>query len=644
VQPALASAAPAAVPKPLLLSLDWLAAFSRGEITDPAEFIGAHPFERDGQIGVRFAVWAPHARRVSVVGDFNQWDGNRNVLDWQGYGVWATEVMGLKPGTLYKYELIGPDGHMQPLKADPYAFAAEMRPATASKVAGPVRYRFEDAAWMESRRGKHGQNAPICIYEMHLGSWRRSKERSGSFLSYEEIGDLLVPYLTDLGFTHVQFMPVSEFPFDGSWGYQPTGMYAPTSRFGTPEQFARLVDRLHQAGIGVLLDFVPAHFPVDGHGLGKFDGSPAYEHWDMRRGFHPDWNTLIYDFGRPEVQSFLIGSARYWLDRLHIDGLRVDAVSSMLYLDYSRKHGEWEANIYGGNTNLEAVNLIKRMNETVYSVDDGLMMVAEESTAWQGVSKPTYLGGLGFGYKWNMGWMHDTLEYMKRDPIHRCHHHGEMTFGLVYAWSENFILALSHDEVVHGKGSLLAKMPGDTWQRFANLRAYYAFMWAHPGKKLIFMGAEFAQWNEWNHDASLDWHLLSEDGHAGVQRLIKSLNLGYRYTPALYEQDCVPEGFSWVQGDVAAISVYAFLRWDHARKQPLLSISNFTPVPRANYRVGVPFAGNWNIVLNTDARTFGGESAAKAVSVRAEAVPFNDQPYSVVLDLPALAGLWLTRG
>jgi 1,4-alpha-glucan branching enzyme len=621
-----------------------LAAFAEGSLTEPHLLFGARVVETPGGMVTRFVIWAPEARRVSVVGDFNHWNGNDFVLSHVGYGVWAGERTGLPDGTLYKYEIIGVDGHLQPLKADPYAYAAELRPATASVVAGPLDHPVRPQAHYDARAARNHRGAPISIYEMHLGSWRRGGARGERFLTYAEIGDALIPYLTELGFTHVQFMPVSEFPFDGSWGYQPTGMFAPTARFGGPDAFRELVDRLQAAGIGVLVDFVPAHFPVDGHGLGKLVGKAVYEHPDTRRGFHPDWNTLIYDFGRPEVQSFLIGAARYWIGNLGVDGLRVDAVSSMLYLDYSRNHGEWEPNIHGGNQNLEAVQFLQRLNAVCYACDPSAMMVAEESTAWDGVTRPTDAGGLGFGFKWNMGWMHDTLEYMKRDPIHRGHHHGEMTFGLVYAWSENFILALSHDEVVHGKGSLLEKMAGDRWQKFANLRAYYAFMWAHPGKKLLFMGCEFAQSQEWNHDHGLDWHLTSDPDHAGVQRLVRTLNLAYRATPALHEQDCVPEGFGWVEGGAADISVYAFLRWDVARKDPVLAVFNFTPVPRKGYRVGVPYPGAWNVVLNTDAEPFGGASAPKPVRLKAERVAWHGQPHSLVMDLPALAGLWLQRG
>jgi 1,4-alpha-glucan branching enzyme len=484
-------------------------------------------------------------------------------------------------------------------------------------------------------------DAPISVYEVHFGSFRRKPEEGNRPLTYAEMGDYLVPYVQDMGFTHVQFMPLSEYPFDGSWGYQPVGLFAATSRFGSPEDFRALVARLHRAGIGVLCDFVPAHFPVDDHGLNRFDGTALYEHEDPRLGFHPDWKTNIYNYAKPEIVNFLISAALFWLERFKIDGLRVDAVSSMLYLDYSRAQGEWVPNVHGGNINLEAVEFIRRLNEICYGEAQGIMMVAEESTAWPGVSKPTYDGGLGFGFKWNLGWMHDTLTYMARDPIHRAWHHGEITFGLAYAWSENFMLALSHDEVVHGKGSILSRMPGDDAQAFANLRAYYAFMWAHPGKKLMFMGAEFAQRAEWNCETSLDWHLLDQAEHKGVQKLVSRLNRLYRDLPALHGADCDPAGFEWVQADASDVSVFAFLRYNQGRSACLLALFNMTPVARHAYRVGVPQAGDWAVILDTQSPDFGGSQTGQRTQVTAEAHPWDGQPFSILLTLPPLSGLYL---
>jgi 1,4-alpha-glucan branching enzyme len=494
--------------------------------------------------------------------------------------------------------------------------------------------------WAEARRQSNAIDAPISIYEIHLGSWMRGEH--GSFLSYAEIADRLIPYVSDLGFTHVELMPVSEFPFDGSWGYQPLGLYAPTSRFGAPEDFAHFVKRMHQAGISVIVDWVAAHFPTDAHGLGRFDGTALYEHADPRRGFHQDWNTLIYNYGRSEVANYLFANALYWFDRFDIDGLRADAVASMLYLDYSRKPGEWLPNEHGANENLAAVAFFRRLNELVYDAFPGIAMVAEESTAWPGVSRSTYLGGLGFGYKWNMGWMHDTLSYLSNDPIHRKYHHDKLTFGLLYAFSENFLLPLSHDEVVHGKGSLLAKMPGDEWQKFANLRAYYGFMWSHPGKKLLFMGGEFAQWREWNHDRALDWHHLEDPRHRGVQSLVRDLNALLRSTPALHKRDFDSAGFEWVEANDGDNSVLAFLRRaDHA--PPVLVVCNFTPVVRYDYRIWVPTPGEWRERINTDAKDYGGTGVGNQGAVKAEALPWHGHPYSLSLTLPPLATLVLER-
>lgn len=617
--------------------------FRQGQAWRAWDLFGAHPASFDGVDGYRFAVWAPHAQRVSVVGPFNGWDGRVHVMrKLHEAGIWDLFIPGLGPDEVYKYEVRTADGHL-PLKADPYAFKGEHRPRTASVTVPPPAKVAIDDGWVENRAANHAVSAPVSIYELHFGSWRRVPEEGGRPLTYLEMADWLIPYMREMGFTHVQFMPLTEYPFDGSWGYQPTGLFAATSRYGSPDEFRELVARLHLAGIGVLCDFVPAHFPADGHGLARFDGTALYEHEDSRLGWHPDWKSFIYNFQRPEVVNFLIASALYWLDRFKLDGLRVDAVSSMLYLDYSRGPGEWVPNIYGGNIYLEAVEFLRRMNEMAYGENPGIMMVAEESTAWDGVSRPTSNGGLGFGYKWNMGWMHDTLQYFSRDPIHRRYHHAEISFGLVYGFSENFILALSHDEVVHGKGSLWAKMAGDEWQKFANLRAMYALQWAHPGKKLLFMGGEFAQRGEWNHDGSLDWHLLDDPAHRGVQTLVKDLNRLYRDLPALHVQDCDPAGFQWLQVDAADVSVYAFVRQAEGHV-PVVAIFNLTPVPRHDYVVGVPWAGRWKVILNSDASIYGGSGMEVGFTVEARDEPRDGQPHAITLSLPPLAGIWLMPG
>ncbi|HLI16889.1 MAG TPA: 1,4-alpha-glucan branching protein GlgB [Rhodanobacteraceae bacterium] len=602
--------------------------------------LGAHPMTRDGVEGTAFAVWAPNARRASVVGDFCGWDGRRLPMRKRHEcGVWELFVPHVAEGAFYKFEIKSGEGALLPLKADPYAFHAEQPPRTASIVDGCREPAWSDDGWMASRAAAQACSAPVSIYEVHAGSWRRKGD--GTYLSYEELAERLIPYVRDLGFTHIELMPISEYPFDGSWGYQPIGLYAPTSRFGTPEQFARFVDRCHQQGIGVLLDWVPAHFPTDPHGLQRFDGTHLYEHADPRQGFHRDWNTLIFNYGRREVANYLLGNALFWLHRYHADGLRVDAVASMLYLDYSRKPGEWVPNRFGGRENLDAVDFLKRMNGFVQTESPGAITIAEESTAWPGVSRPARDGGLGFAYKWNMGWMHDTLAYMREDPVHRAWHHHKLTFGLHYAFSENFVLPLSHDEVVHGKRSLLEKMPGDEWQRFANLRAYFGFMWGHPGKKLLFMGGEFAQRSEWTHDAELEWHRLEQPQHGGVQTLVRDLNRVYRECSALHELDCDAQGFQWLEMNDQERSVYAFLRWDTQRARPMLVVCNFTPVPRQAYRVGVPFQGFWRERINTDALHYGGSGLGNLGGVHAEAVPWHGQPQSVSLVLPPLATLFL---
>ncbi len=609
------------------------------------ERLGAHPTTVEGMDGVAFAVWAPNARRVSVVGDFNSWDGRVHPMRLRhGIGVWEIFLPGVSAGDRYKFEVRGPQGNLAPLKSDPYAFASEKPPATASVVHGLPRREWNDGDWMGTRHATADRHAPISIYEVHLGSWRRVPEEGGRYLTYAELADQLVPYVQDLGFTHIELLPVSEYPFDGSWGYQPIGLFAPTSRHGGPEDFQAFVERCHQAGIGVLIDWVPGHFPSDAHGLGLFDGTHVYEHADPRQGFHQDWNTLIYNFGRTEVANFLLGNALFWMSQFHIDGLRVDAVASMLYLDYSRNAGEWIPNQYGGNENLEAISLLKRMNEEVFSRFPGATTAAEESTAWPGVSRPTYAGGLGFGFKWNMGWMHDTLRYMSKEAIHRRWHHNDLTFGLLYAFAENFILPLSHDEVVHGKGSMIGKMPGDFWQKFANLRAYYGFMWCHPGKKLLFMGGEFGQWSEWNHNVSLEWHLCEYEEHKGLQAFIRDLNRLYKSLPALHRFDTDWQGFEWIDANDHENSVLTFVRKGEASDHPVLVVCNFTPVVREDFRIGVPWDGDWDVILSSDDKAYGGSGVRPADGAApTEAVPWHGRDQSVSLTLPPLATVVLQR-
>jgi 1,4-alpha-glucan branching enzyme len=617
---------------PLLREMDaWL--FAEGRHQRPYEFLGAHPIQVEGVAGVRFAVWAPNAQRVSVVGNFNNWDGRRNMLRLRPEcGVWEGFVPHAGGGDLYKYEIRARDGSLL-LKADPYAYRAELRPSTASVV-----QRLP--AWVAptaERKAANAHDAPISIYEVHPGSWRQHHD--GRWLSYVELAEQLVGYAAEMGFTHIELMPVHEHPFDGSWGYQPTGLYAPTARFGTPEQFAHLIERAHQAGLGVLIDWVPGHFPEDPHGLSRFDGTHLYEHADPREGFHQDWNTLIYNFGRNEVRNFLVGNAFYWIERYGVDGLRVDAVASMLYRDYSRREGEWVPNQYGGRENLEAIAFLRQANELITREREEAVTMAEESTSFPGVSHAVEQGGLGFGYKWNMGWMNDTLRYMSRDPVHRGHHHGELTFGLMYAFSENFVLPLSHDEVVHGKGSLLTRMPGDEWQRFANLRAYYGFMWGHPGKKLLFMGGEFAQYAEWDASKSLDWHLLDYPLHQGVQRLVRDLNRVLRAFPPLYRVDFNPTGFEWLVTDDREHSVIAFARHD-GQGGAVLVACNFTPVPRPNYRIGVSQAGRYREIINTDHVVYGGSGVGNG-EVYTLPEGSHGKGHSLLLTLPPLATVML---
>jgi 1,4-alpha-glucan branching enzyme len=596
--------------------------------------LGAHLIDHEGASGVHFAVWAPNASRVSVVGDFNDWDGRRHTMRHRvDVGIWEVFVPDIGAGRPYKFEIIGPAGAV-PLKADPFAFRSEMRPATASVTEGPLVHQWGDAGHREFWRKADIRRQPITTYEVHAGSWQRRDD--GTFLSWDELADRLIPYAADMGFTHIEFLPVTEHPYDPSWGYQTTGLYAPTARFGEPEGFARFVDGAHRAGIGVILDWVPAHFPTDAHGLSNFDGTALYEHADPRKGFHPDWNTAIYNFGRREVKSYLINNALFWAEKYHLDGLRVDAVASMLYLDYSRKAGEWIPNEKGGRENLEAVSFLQEMNKAVYGTHPGVMTIAEESTSWPKVSQPVHEGGLGFGFKWNMGFMHDTLAYLAREPVHRKHHHDDITFGLVYAFSENFVLPLSHDEVVHGKGTLLGKMAGDPWQKFANLRAYYGFMWGYPGKKLLFMGQEFAQAAEWNEAKALDWHLLQHGPHEGMRQLVRDLNHVYRARPALHARDCEPEGFSWLIVDDSANSVFAWLR-KAPGANPVAVISNFTPVRRDNYRLPLPHAGTWREIMNTDAGFYGGTGAGNFGRVFAAE---NGGGIAAEVTLPPLATLY----
>ncbi len=602
--------------------------------------LGAHRRELEGVTGAAFAVWAPNAAAVSLVGDFNDWDGRLHPMrSLGGSGIWELFVPGIEEGARYKYAVRDRGGGFT-LKADPYAAATEVPPANASIVFQSA-HHWKDDEWLERRRATDALAGPMSIYEVHLGSWRRNPLESSRSLTYDELADELAAYANDLGFTHVELLPVMEHPYSGSWGYQVTGFFAPTSRFGSPDDFRRFVDRLHGHGLGVLLDWVPGHFPRDDWALARFDGTAVYEHADPRRGAHPDWGTLVFNHGRAEVRNFLLANALYWLEEFHVDGLRVDAVASMLYLDYSRREGEWLPNRFGGREDLDAVSFLKELNEVVHGREPGVVSAAEESTAWPGVSRPTYLGGLGFGLKWNMGWMHDTLDYLQRDPVYRRFHHHQLTFSLMYAFSENFILPLSHDEVVHGKGSLLQKMPGDRWQQLANLRALYAYMWAHPGKKLLFMGGELAQEREWDVEGSLEWHLLERPEHAGVRSLVRDLNRLYRSEPALWEIDFDPSGFRWLEANDAANNVVAFARQGLGDTRPVVCVCNFSPVPQHGYRVGMPRAGRWQELLNTDSSHYGGSDVGSGGFVEAEGVAWHDQPFSAEVTLPPLGVVWL---
>ena len=606
--------------------------FREGTASRMYEQLGCHLNKK----GASFGVWAPNAEAVSVIGEWNGWDAHADPLRARddGSGIWEGEVKGVERGHVYKYRVASKHMGYVGEKADPFAFAAELPPATGSR-AWPLDYEWADAKWMKSRAGKNALDAPFSVYEVHPGSWRRE---GGRMLTYRELAHALAEYVTKLGFTHVELMPITEHPFYGSWGYQTTGYFAPTARYGTPQDFMYFVDHLHQQGIGVILDWVPSHFPTDGHGLSYFDGTHLFDHEDPRQGFHPEWNSSIFNYGRNEVRSFLQSSGMFWLDKYHIDGLRVDAVASMLYLDYARKHGEWVPNKHGGRENLEAVEFLQRFNEAAYRDFPDTVTIAEESTAWPMVSRPTSMGGLGFGMKWNMGWMHDTLDYFSHDPIHRRHHHGGLTFSLVYAFNENFVLPLSHDEVVHGKGSLIGKMPGDEWQQFANLRSLFGYMWTHPGKKLLFMGGEFGQRREWGHDGELEWGVAESGGHAGVQQFVADLNLVYRDEPALHQIDFAPEGFEWIVGGDAGNSVVAFLRKPADKKAPpLLVVCNFTPVPRSDYVIGVPQPGFWKEILNSDAERYGGGGWGNLGGVESRNEPCAGRPHSLSLTLPALS-------
>jgi 1,4-alpha-glucan branching enzyme len=616
--------------------------FREGAHTHLYEKLGAHAHRIDGVAGFQFSLWAPNAQAVSVIGEFNSWDKQSNPLHLRmdGSGIWEGFVASIPTGASYKFHIQSRFNGYVVDKADPFAFRSEHPPHTASRL-WTLDYRWQDTEWMQQRRNANALDAPISVYEVHLGSWRRIPEENNRSLGYREIAPLLAEHVNMLGFTHVELLPVTEHPFYGSWGYQTTGYFAPTARYGTPQDFMYLVDYLHQAGIGVILDWVPSHFPSDEHGLSYFDGTHLFEHADPRQGFHPEWNSAIFNYGRNEVRSFLLSSALFWLDKYHIDGLRVDAVASMLYLDYGRKEGEWIPNVHGGRENLDAMQFLRKLNEAVYQDHPDTQTIAEESTAWPMVSRPTYAGGLGFGMKWNMGWMHDTLKYFQQDPIHRRYHHGQISFSIWYAFTENFLLPLSHDEVVYGKGALIGKMPGDEWQQFANLRLLYGYMWGHPGKKLLFMGGEFGQRREWQHEESLEWHVVQYPFHGGVQRWVSDLNRCFRTLPALHELDFSPAGFSWVDFQDWEKSVVSFLRHGKRPEDTVLIICNFTPVPRFNYQVGVPHGGQWQEVLNSDAAIYGGSNVGNFGMLEAAPIAMQGHFHSLSLVLPPLAVLYL---
>ena len=609
---------------------------AEGTHTRAYEKMGAHLSEKDGRRGVQFAVWAPNAEHVSVIGDFNKWKPATHDMHSSSAGVWECFIPAIGPGAKYKYHLISRNRGYTVDKADPYGFAAEVTPRTASRVWDLQDYSWHDNSWMANRKENNSLDSAISIYEVHLGSWRRVPEEGNRWLTYREMAPLLADYVHDAGYTHVEFLPIMEHPFDGSWGYQVIGYFAPTSRFGTPADFMYLIDYLHQREIGVILDWVPAHFPKDEAGLGYFDGSHLYEHADPRQAEQPDWNTFVFNYGRNEVQNFLLSNALFWLDKYHVDGLRVDAVASMLYLDYGRREDQWIPNRYGGKENIEAIHFLRAVNESVYNAFPDVMMIAEESTAWPQVSRPTYLGGLGFGLKWNMGWMHDVLDYMSQDPVFRSYHHHQITFSLVYAFTENFVLPFSHDEVVYGKRSMLGKMPGDEWQKFANLRLLYGFMFGHPGKKLLFMGNDFGQWSEWNHDTSLDWHLLKYPFHAGLARWVRDLNTVYRGQRSLYELDRDSTGFEWVDCKDSQRSIVSFIRRGRNPDEQLLFVCNFTPILRQNYRIGVSREGSWKEVLNSDAPLYGGSGQGNLGGLETTPLPIHGRRFSLTMTLPPL--------
>ncbi len=626
-----------------LITQDDLYLFNEGSHFHLYEKLGAHPSTVNGEQGAHFSVWAPNAERVSIIGDFNNWNGESHPLRSKGEsGIWEGFLVGIGTGTHYKYHIATKYLGYVVDKADPFALYAQMPPETAS-VVWDLEYSWGDQKWMGERRARNSFRSPMSIYEVHLGSWKRAPNENCRSLTYRELAHSLAQYILETGFTHVELMPIMEHPFYGSWGYQVTGFFAPTSRYGSPQDFMYLVDCLHQHGIGVILDWVPSHFPNDEHGLTFFDGTHLYEHADPRKGLHPDWNTSIFNYGRNEVRSFLVSSGLFWLDKYHIDGLRVDAVASMLYLNYSRKEGEWIPNHFGGNENLEAVDFIRRFNQEAYKFHPDIQTIAEESTAWPMATKPPYVGGLGFGFKWDMGWMHDTLKYMSHDPIHRKFHHNEITFRSLYTFSENFIMPLSHDEVVHGKGSLLGKMPGDDWQKFANLRLLLGYMYAQPGKKMLFMGGEIGQWREWDHTSSLDWHLLEFERHRGVRKWVEDINRMYRDEPALH-LDAESEGFEWIDGSDADNSIISFLRKGAKPDETILAVCNFTPVSRKSYRVGVPAGGYWKEILNSDGKEYFGSGTGNAGGVMAEATPKHGRDFSLNLVLPPLGVVFLRQG
>ncbi|WP_448874756.1 1,4-alpha-glucan branching protein GlgB [Desulfobulbus propionicus] len=626
---------------------DWLSNFDRYLISEGTherayEKLGAHLIRFEKETGVVFAVWAPNARRVAVVGDFNHWDGSLHPMHSSDTGIWTLFIPGLSEFTVYKYRITPQNGDVID-KADPYGFAMEERPRTGSVVADLDRYHWQDQSWVASRKERQALNGPIAIYEVHLGSWRKvsDKQWGQRYLTYRELAATLIPYVVEMGYTHIELLPITEYPFDGSWGYQVLGFYAPTSRFGPPEDFMFFVDQCHDAGLGVILDWVPAHFPKDGAGLNLFDGTQLYAHANPMQGEHQDWGTLIFNYSRNEVRSFLISNALFWIDKYHIDGLRVDAVASMLYLDYSREQGQWIPNEYGGRENLAAITFLQKVNEVVHGIFPGVLTIAEESTSWPMVSRPTYLGGLGFSLKWNMGWMHDTLGYMAKDPLFRRFHHNQMTFGMLYAFHENFVLPISHDEVVHGKGSLLGKMSGDEWQKFANLRAYLGFMWGYSGKKLLFMGCEFGQWQEWNHDTGLEWQALTAPRHKKLQRLVRDLNQVYRHEPALYQVDFDWNGFQWIDANDSDNSVFSFVRYSENRDRFVIVVCNFTPVVRTDYRIGVPRSGEYREIINSDLEIYGGSGVSNGAKVSTRPDPCHTFAQSLSLTLPPLATLLL---